>query len=491
MNSYEILSKKFARMAKLNHLISIVSWDEQVNMPSDSGDSRSQALAEGQAMAQEILLDPRIEDEINSAESLELGSWDRSNFLMMKKQIHDAKAIPIDLNHALTLAVMKCQQAWRELRAKNDWASFLPLQEEVVKLTREQARYRAEALGLSPYDALIDKYQEGLNSQIIDQIFEDLKAWLPDFIRKSADNQKTYVAPKGPFKIDDQKNLGLEIMKDLGFNFLRGRLDVSHHPFCGGVSSDVRMTTRYSESDFTQSLMGIIHETGHARYEQGLPHQYEFQPVGQACGMMIHESQSLLYEMQVGRSPAFLKFLAPKIQKYFGVDLSLDFDNLTRLYCHVEPSLIRVDADEVTYPAHVILRYEIEKGLIEGSLSVRDIPEVWDEKMMKYLGQNTKGNFKDGCMQDVHWPSGAFGYFPCYTLGAMLAAQLFRTIKSQSINLETEIAAGHLNSIGVWLSENIWSQGSSRHPMDLIERATGQTLNPQFFKQHLQERYFS
>jgi len=495
MTHYKKLEKKFDRIGKLRHLLSIVGWDEQVNMPQDSGESRAEAMAEGYLMIQELQLDAELQDLIQEAGeearlnklTLEQGA----NLKLIQKKMKDAKAVPSQLNHALTLAVMKCQHAWRDLRRDNDWKSFLPLFEPVVSLTKEAASARAEAFGLTPYNALLDQYQSGLDSDFIDRVFNGIKTWHPDLLDKARARQATILQPSGSFSIASQKNLGLEVMNALGFDFKRGRLDVSHHPFCGGVSSDVRMTTRYSEDDFTQSLMGIIHETGHGLYELGLPKEWEFQPAGHAAGMMLHESQSLLYEMQVGRSLPFLKFLSPMVKKHFGSDPALETDNLQKIYQRVEPGLIRVDADEVSYPAHVILRYEIEKQLIEGSIATADIPLLWDEKMKTYLGLDTTGNYKDGCMQDIHWPGGSFGYFPCYTLGAMLAAQWFRALKQDHDLLDTAIESGDFTWISSWLNKHIWSKGSVEHPLDLIKNATGEALTDRHYKLHLERRYLS
>ncbi|MCE3269112.1 MAG: carboxypeptidase, partial [Burkholderiales bacterium] len=285
------------------------------------------------------------------------------------------------------------------------------------------------------------------------------------------------------------KELCLAVMKDIGFNFAYGRLDVSHHPFCGGVPSDVRITTNYLEGDFSRSLMGVIHETGHALYEQNLPSQWEFQPVGQNLGMAFHEGQSLLFEMQIGRSREFLKYLTPKIQSFFGKSSALDEDNLVKLYHVVKPDYIRIDADEITYQAHVLLRYEIEKDLMDNKITVKDIPELWNDKMQQYLGVDTSGNYKDGCMQDMHWPSGLFGYFPSYTLGAIIAAQLFNKIKQDEPGLNTDIAKGDLSKVKNWLISNLWSKASLFSPRQLLKDITGEDLTTKHLKNHLTARY--
>jgi carboxypeptidase Taq len=278
-------------------------------------------------------------------------------------------------------------------------------------------------------------------------------------------------------------------MRLLGFDFEAGRLDVSAHPFCGGVPEDVRITTRFREREFLSSLMGTIHETGHARYEQGLPRTWLGQPVSEARSMALHESQSLSLEMQLASHPGFVALLAPLVREAFGDQPAFEPANLHRLVTRVERGLIRVDADEVTYPAHVILRFEIERPLIEGEIEPEDIPGLWDAKMSELLGLDTRGNYTDGPMQDVHWPEALFGYFPCYSLGAMYAAQWFAAMRRAMPDLDARIGAGELSGIFDWLHANIWSQGSRYTTDELAVRASGETLNPAHFRAHLQARY--
>lgn len=240
-----------------------------------------------------------------------------------------------------------------------------------------------------------------------------------------------------------------------------------------------------------RSMMGITHETGHARYEQGLPRDTAALALGRARSMGIHESQSLSFEMQIGRNPAFLRPVSALVKKHLGDQAAFEAANLARLFTRVVPGFIRVDADELTYPAHIILRYEIESALINGEIEARDIPALWDEKMMAYLGLDTRGNFAQGCLQDIHWTSGSFGYFPSYTLGAMYAAQYFATIRRLHPALDASLAAGDLKPIFDWLSSHIWSQASRWETSELVQRATGEALNPAHFKRHLEQRYLT
>jgi carboxypeptidase Taq len=266
-----------------------------------------------------------------------------------------------------------------------------------------------------------------------------------------------------------------------------GSLSISHHPFCGGVPTDVRITTRYKSSEFLSSLMGILHETGHALYEQNLPREWAHWPLGKARGMAVHESQSLFVEKQIGRNPAFWEWALPIVERHLGEDWSKE-DILAHVH-RVERGLIRVDADEVTYPLHVILRFELEQELISGRLEAQDLPEAWDAKMTEYLGLSTIDTPQDGPMQDVHWPSAAFGYFPSYTLGAMIAAQQWAKIEEEIPDVEEQFAAGRFDAVNEWRREKIWSQASRWSTPELIERATGEPLNAAHFRRHLERRY--
>lgn len=495
---YKNLEKVFTRLNRLYHLASIAGWDEAVMMPVGGSDARAKALAEVRVMGHEMLTDPRMEDWILKAEGEKLSEWQRANLREIKRVWMEATAIDSSLVEKLSLAGMKSEQQWRILRGQNNWKAFEPLMTEVVSLTREEAKQRAAKTGLSLYDSLKSKFEPGFTAENIEKVFAGLKKDLPPLIDAIIDKQKSRDThfPKASYPIDKQKELGLMAMKAIGFNFDHGRLDVSHHPFCGGVPQDVRMTTRYREDNFFDSFMGVIHETGHACYEQNLPREWVEQPVGSARGMATHESQSLFVEMQMGRSLPFLKFVSPLIKKQFHNSIDGDAfwseDNLFALASHVERGYIRVESDEATYPLHIILRFELERDLIEGRLEVKDLPEAWNAKMKQYLGLSTLGNDKDGCMQDVHWPSGSFGYFPDYTLGALIAAQLSRKMREALPDRDAQWARGDFKATFEWLKNNVWSQGSRyASTNEMLTQATGEPLNAQHFIAHLKHKYLS
>ncbi|AAQ58967.1 carboxypeptidase M32 [Chromobacterium violaceum] len=488
--AYQSLTRTFERLHRFGHLGAIASWDQAAMMPAKGNEARAAAQAELQVLMHQLITSPELERQLQQAEQENLNDAQRASLREMRREWQQANLLPAELVEAKTLAASRCEHAWREQRKHNDWQGFLPNFREVLRLAREEAALLAEANGVSRYDALLDKYEPDMKSAEIARIFDDVKSWLPSLIERVRAKQagEAVIRPQGPFPVERQRELGLEAMKLLGFDFDGGRLDVSTHPFCGGVPEDVRITTRYRDDDFAQSLMGIIHETGHARYEQGLPRDLLALPVGRARSMGIHESQSLSFEMQLGRSQGFLQLLAPMLRRHFGDQPAFEAGNLARLFTRVEPGYIRVDADELCYPAHVILRFEIERALIDGEIEAEDVPALWDQKMMAYLGVDTRGNYREGCLQDIHWTD-TFGYFPSYTLGAMYAAQYFATMRRLDPALDGKIGSGELEPVFGWLRDHIWSQGSRWSTDELVRRATGEALNPAHYRAHLEARY--
>ncbi|MGR7996255.1 MULTISPECIES: carboxypeptidase M32 [unclassified Xanthobacter] len=493
MTAYADLAAHFGRASALSNAIGILHWDSDTLMPKGAAGTRADSLALLRVLHHGMVTDPRIGDWLPAAEADNaLGAWERANLREIHRLWTVETALPADLVEASSQAVSRCEMAWRTARAEADFGSLLPLLEEVLRLQREIGTAKGEKLGLSPYDALLNDYEPGGHSARIDALFDDLAAFLPGFTEQVLEIQARRPAlmePEGPFPVEAQRALGLEMMKVVGFDFDRGRLDVSTHPFCGGADNDVRITTRYDEADFSSALMGVLHETGHALYEQGRPAAYLNQPVGQARSMSVHESQSLLMEMQACRSREFITFAAPRMQAAFGgTGPAWGADNLWRLYTKVSRGFIRVDADEVTYPAHVILRYRLEKALIGGDMALKDLPGAWAEGMRDLLGVVPPDD-RLGCLQDIHWPSGGWGYFPTYTLGAMTAAQLFDAACRADADILPGLATGQFSPLLAWLRTHVHSQGSLLETDDLLTRATGRPLDASVFKAHLTRRY--
>lgn len=492
-SAYKKLEEHVGRLGRVEEAIAILHWDAATMMPEGGAAGRSEQIATLRGISHAMETEAWIGDAIAQAREDEtLDAWQRVNLQEIERQWVHATAVPAKLVEASSRKGSACEMVWRVARPDNDFARLAPHLQEVLDLTREIAQIKGEALGCSPYDALLDQYEPGGSSARIDVIFDDLAEFLPGFLEKVLERQAGLppaLALEGPFGLEEQRGLVEKLMGTLGFDFNHGRLDTSLHPFCGGVQDDVRITTHYREDDFLQGLMGVLHETGHALYERGLPLAWRYQPVGSARGMSIHESQSLLVEMQAGRSAEFVRYLAPLIRQTFGKSgPAWEAENLYRHVTHVERSLIRVAADEVTYPAHVILRYRLEKAMIAGDLQIVDLPGAWREGMKSLLGVDVPDD-RDGCMQDIHWMDGAFGYFPTYTLGAMTAAQLFQSAQAQNSDVLPGLERGDFAPLMQWMGEKIHAQASFLPTAELLKAATGSELDASFFKAHLEKRY--
>jgi carboxypeptidase Taq len=493
-SAYRRLERRFRRLQALGDAESVLHWDLATMMPKGGGEARAEQLAALRTVRHAMLTADIVPDllaEAGGDPGLDAG--ERVNLREMRRLYDHASALSEDQVEALSRAVSACETAWREARADSDFGLVEDRLAIVLDRVREVAAAKGERLGVPPYDALLDEHEPGGRSATIDRLFADLEAFLPGFLGRVLARQAgepPVVRPAGPFPIEQQRRLAVRLMEAFGFDFHHGRLDVSLHPFCGGTPDDVRITTRYAEDDFTGALMGVLHETGHALYERGLPLHWRGQPAGGARGMAMHESQSLLIEMQVCRSRPFMAFLAPLLKEAFdGVDgRAFAEDNLYRLYTRVEPGLIRVDADEVTYPAHVVLRYRLERAMIKGDLAVCDLPSAWNDAMRDLLGV-TPPDDRLGCLQDIHWYDGAWGYFPTYTLGAMTAAQLFQAATAADPEIAAGIAAGRFAPLIRWLRDHVHSRGSLVSTDDLVTAATGRPLDTTSFERHLEARY--
>ncbi|SDP45915.1 carboxypeptidase M32 [Phyllobacterium sp. OV277] len=491
--SFQKIDELGHKLEALEHALAILGADEATHMAVGGGEKRAEAMSTLAGMYHRQASAPEIADWVAAAEAEPLSEEQETAVKEFKRNYTNLTCLPAEFVERQMNTRIRCEQLWRDLRAKNDWSGFLPALEGVVTLAREEAAMRSEVLGLGLYDAMIEQHDPGNRTAEISPVFAELKNFLKDFVPEALAVQEERLAKhplkplSGVYSIDKQRELGLAMMAAVGFDLSHGSLSISHHPFCGGVPSDVRITTRYRTTEFLSSLMGVLHETGHALYEQNLPKQWAHWPVGKARGMAVHESQSLFVEKQLGRNPAFWHWALPIVEKHLGETWSID-DIIPHVH-RVERGLIRVDADEVTYPLHVILRYELEQDLIQGRLEAVDLPEAWDAKMREYLGLSTIDNPADGPMQDVHWAGGAFGYFPSYTLGAMMAAQQWAALTKEHPAADDDIARGDFTAVNHWRRDNIWSQGSRWSTPELLRRATGEKLNADHFIGHIRKRY--
>jgi carboxypeptidase Taq len=494
MTAYRQLEARFRWVSILEQAISVLHWDAATMMPPGGAAARTEQLASLRRIVHEALTAPGLGDlaAVADAEHNALDPWQAANLREMCRRLAHAAALPGDLVEAASRAGSECETTWRTARPEGDFAAVLPRLEQLLQLKREIAAAKAERLGITPYEALLDQYEPGGSVAVIDRLFDAIAEFLPDLLEAVLARQSTVPAPPaaaGPFPIEAQRRAAIRLMEAVGFDFAHGRLDQSAHPFCGGVPDDVRITTRYDERDFARAIMAVLHETGHALYQRGLPREWRFQPVGRARGMAVHESQSLLIEMQACRSRAFVGFAAPILREAFDGDgPAWEPEALYTRQVRVGRTLIRVDADEVTYPAHVILRYRLERAMLAGDLAVRELPGAWAEGLRALLGV-APADDRDGCLQDIHWYEGIWGYFPTYTLGALIAAQLFDAVRRAIPDVLTAIAVGDFVPLLGWLRDAVHGKGSLLSTAELVATASGEPLGTTSFERHLRWRY--
>lgn len=488
--AYERLKARFGRIGAINEAAGILHWDASAMMPPGGGHARGEQLAALAGVAHEMLTDPRAAEDLAAAEAE--GEWDEANLALMRRAHARATALPVELVEASSRANSACEKVWREAKRDADFGKVRKLLSEVVALQRETAQALGAALGMDPYDALMDGYQPGVTATDVEPVFAAYEAWMREALPRAEEIQARRPAPlplSGRFPVEAQRTLCREMAERVGLEFSHARLDESLHPFCGGNPADVRITTFYDEASPAKALLGVLHETGHAMYERHLPAGFARQPVGEAAGMAAHESQSLIVEMQACRSDAFLAFLGPRLRAAFGVPQKVAApENLARLWRRVGRGFIRVDADEITYAAHVILRFRLERAMIGGTLEVAELPAAWNEELRALLGIAPPDDAQ-GCLQDIHWHDGAFGYFPSYTLGAMAAAQLMAAIRREMPDLDAQLAKGQLAPMMRWLNLHVHGQGARLGFQDLLRHATGKPLDPADFTAHLTARY--
>ena len=492
-DAYAELERSFAELNALENVSSLLTWDRETVMPPGAAEGRADQLAVIARIRHGKLADPALADRLDAAERAGgLDPWQAANLGLMRRAWRHATALDERLVEALTRAESRALRAWSAARPAADFAAFLPAFSDLVALTREAARAKAAALDKPPWESLLDSYEPSLTGADIDRLFDRLAARLPELCERVMASQARRpppVVPRGPFPAPAQRRLARRLMVLAGFDFERGRLDTSAHPFTGGARGDVRVTIRYDEDDFTSCVMAVMHETGHALYEFGLPQAWNGQPVGEAANMSVHESQSLLIEMQACRSREFLGFAAPLIAEELGGEgPAFEAGNLYRLGIRVAPGPVRVDADEVTYPLHIILRTRLERALVAGDLAPAELPGAWDEGMRGLLGI-APPNDRLGCLQDIHWAVGAFGYFPTYTLGALAAAQLFAAATAHRGDILPGLGRGDFAPLVDWLRGAVHAHGARLSTRELLLRATGAPLSSAAFEAHLQRRY--
>jgi len=465
----------------------LLAWDQETYMPSGGVEGRAKMMATLAGVKHARLTDPELRDLVAQCEELaQPGSVAAANAYRARREVERASKIPASLTKALAEATSTALASWQEARAKADFSLFRDDLAQVLDLTRQEAA--ALANGGSLYDVLLDLYEPGATEADLEPLFAELKRELAPLVQQAADSRvRVDESPvKGQFSSAGQRDFGLHTARAMGFDFDRGRLDSSAHPFCSGIAGgDTRMTWRWQEDDLRPALFGIVHETGHGLYEQGLPPEWDRTPIGDTISLGIHESQSRLWENHVARSKPFWEWALPRLQGTFPSTADLTVDRMWPALHTVTPSLIRVEADEATYNLHIAVRFELERALLRSELEVDDLPAAWNAAYRELLGIESP-NDADGVLQDIHWSMGAFGYFPTYTLGTLTAAQLFASAQETMPDLDEQIASGDFSQLLRWLRDNIHSHAGRYDADELVQKATGKALDTKPFLDYLQ-----
>jgi carboxypeptidase Taq len=495
------LTTRLVEIQQLSSAAALLGWDQETYMPPGGGLARAEQLATLQGLAHEKLVAPETEQLllpwINPDTNVVLDApdepWDDAARALLREAWRDfrlAKKLPTEFVRRLRRTCSVAQQVWQEARAKDNFCFFLPHLRTIVSLKQEEAQYRGYAD--SPYDALLDLYEPGLTVSSLRPLFAVLKSRLVSLLQRvlSSDVQLDDALLFQAYDAAGQLEFGRHILMAMGYDFERGRLDLSAHPFTTSFHpNDVRVTTRVHERELPVCLFGCLHEGGHGLYDQGLNPEYYGTPLGESLSLGIHESQSRLWENCIGRSIAFWRGFYPLLQRSFADQLGdVPLERFYAAINRVKPSLIRVEADELTYNLHIMVRFEIEMDLIEGRSRVEDLPDLWRESMQSYLGIAPDRD-ADGVLQDVHWSLGAFGYFPTYTVGNLFAVQFYEQARRDIAKLEKEIEQGHLTMLTNWLREKIHRWGRQFTADQLARRVTGQPLTPEPFLSYLEAKF--
>jgi len=488
MKMLDQFKSRSKELAQLRAIGSLLAWDQEVIMPPFGAKFRAQQRSTLAGLAHKRLVDPTLNELMEGLETKNLEEIDRASLKELRRQYDKAGRVPEALVRELAEVSAIAYENWVRARRDSDFSIFEPWLSKIVDLKREEAR--CIAISDSPYETLMDEFEPSASESELEDLFGKVRIRLIELLQRIAASTVQPSSIQGVYPVEQQEAFGRGILTSMGFDWKAGRLDTSPHPFCVGLTpDDVRITTRHSEEDFTSALFGMIHEGGHGLYEQGLDEATYGLPVCDATSLGMHESQSRLWENQIGRSRLFWNHWYPHLKEAFPGQLDhLSLDDFVLAINRVRPSLIRVEADEVTYGLHIIMRFEIERKLLAGEIECKDLPEFWDSKMVEYLGVRPS-NAAEGVLQDTHWSQGLIGYFPTYLLGNLYAAQLLRAAYREIPDLERRIGRGDLLELREWLREKIHRPGRTLSAGDLIRRTTGEGLKADYFLDYLDEKY--
>jgi carboxypeptidase Taq len=498
MSNIQQVEKQFLdhvkKMSSYNEAIGLIHWDLRTGAPKNGVEQRSEVLGVLSSEVFALSTSEKMEEYLQTLSSPEaqqqISEITKKSVDECKKDFERNKKVPAKEYKEYVILQSKSESAWETAKHESDFTSFQPYLEKLVDYNKKFIGYWGYEG--NKYNTLLDDYEPGVTVDVLDQVFGQLRSSIVPLVQAIAEssNKPTTDFLYQPFPKDKQREFSLAVLKELGYNFQSGRLDETVHPFATGLNpGDVRVTTKYDENDFRSAVFGTIHECGHALYEQNISPELIGTPLSSGTSMGIHESQSLFYENFVGRNPHFWKRNYDLFKKYAqGQFNDVSLEDFYRAINESKPSLIRIESDELTYPLHIMVRYEIEKGLFNDEIQVRDLPEIWNNKMEEYLGVRPE-NDANGVLQDVHWSGGAFGYFPSYALGYMYAAQIKEAMLKDLPNFDQLLEEGNLVAIREWLTEKVHRHGRMKKPLEILKDVTGEGLNAQYLIQYLQKKY--
>ena len=488
-DAYEALLDRVQRWNAVGSASGVLGWDQQVMMPEGGTPARSKQLSALSSVHHDMVTADETGELLDELDDADLTDEQAAVVREVRREYERADAVPVELVEEISETGSEALQAWEEAKAEDDFDEFAPYLEKHVELKREYAEHIDP--DRDPYEVLFEEFEPCLSMERAESILAELREALVPMIEdiRESDVELAVDTFEGTFPEDEQEALSRDALELVGYDFDRGRLDVSSHPFTSGNQFDCRVTTRFDETDPLGAVGSTVHEFGHAQYNLGLPQEHFGTPLGTSRDLSVHESQSRLWENHVGRSEAFWREFLPVFQEHFPQTEEATVRDAYEAFNQVyEDNLIRVEADELTYHLHIVIRFEIERDLIRGDLDVEDVPGVWNDKYEEYLGIRPDTD-SEGCLQDIHWSHGNFGYFPTYSLGSVMAAQLFEAAEAEIDDLDAKIAEGEFDDLHDWLGENVHRHGSRYETNELVKRATGEDFSADAFLDYVDEKY--
>jgi carboxypeptidase Taq len=485
-DAYDDVLEQFERVTYLQDGGSYLNWDQEVMMPDDGTPARAKQLSTISGVRHDLLTDDVVADGLAELDESSLPQPQAAEVREVRRQYERAARVPRDLVERISEETSNALPVWKEAKAESDWSTFAPKVETLLDLKREYAEHIDP--DADPYAVLFADYEPYLDLSVAEDVLTTLRDELVPLIDEIKTSDTELADPfGGTYSDDTQMELCRSLLDTLGYDWDRGRIDVAPHPFSLGTQFDARVTTRFDEGDPVGAIGSTIHEFGHATYTLGLPQEHYGSPLGQHRGLTVHESQSRLMENHVGRSRAFWGLVTDEVNEHLGTDITPQegYEAANQIY---PENRIRVEADELTYHMHIVLRFEIERDLVAGDLDVEEVPAVWNEKMEEYLGV-TPENDAEGCLQDIHWSHGSFGYFSTYSLGSVLAAQLFAAAEADIPDLDGKIRAGEFDPVHDWLTENVHGHGQRYETNDLVREATGSGFSAEPFVEYATAKF--